>query len=218
MTDSQIIDDVSKGTDPLKNEKAPVKPVVSPTEGEKPFDEKVFDDPRLWTHPRFKSLNERAKKAELLEKEKADAEDKALEGAKEFKQLAEKVKKERDEIQQRFAQSLQDNRILSEASKIGVVDLDTVLKLIDRSSIQTDASGQVMGVEAAVQQLLAAKPFLKGKAGVTIGAAVGPSADAIAGPKKFKKSQLSDPAFYRENEKDIMKAYMAGLIEDDTRK
>ena len=218
MQDPLKNDEVNKGTDPIKNESVDLKAEDKSKAGESAFDEKVFEDPRLWTHPRFKSLSERAKKAELLEKEKADAEEKALEGAKEFKQLAEKAKKERDDIQQKFAQSLQDNRIISEASKIGVVDIDTVLKLIDRSAISTDANGNVVGAVQAVQELLAAKPFLKGKQTVTIGSPTNPNPEAEAGAKRFKLSQISNPVFYRENEKDIQKAYALGLIEDDVSK
>ena len=186
--------------------------------GESAFDEKVFDDPRLWQHPRFKSLNERAKKADLLEKQQAEAEEKRLAEAKKFEELANKRATERDTIASKYTASQQDNRIISEASKVGVVDIETVLKLVDRSNIHVDDNGVVTGAVEAVQALLAAKPFLKGKSATKIGSDTNPGDDADTGAKKFKLSQIQNPVFYREHEKDILAAYKAGLIEDDMTK
>jgi hypothetical protein len=205
------------GTDPIKTSSTTEANAVTPKDGEKAFDENVFDDPRLWQHPRFKSLNDRAKKADALEREQAQADEKRLADAKKFEELATKVSQERDAIKSKFSQSIQDNRIITEASKVGVVDIEAVLKLVDRSSIVVDDNGNITGATEAVQALLASKPFLKGKpATVTIGSATNPGADVENGPKKFKLSQLSNAQFYKDNEKDIMIAYNKGLIEDDT--
>jgi hypothetical protein len=207
------------GTDPKQNANPTQPNAEAPKGGENAFDERVFDDPRLWTHPRFKSLNERAKKADALEKANAEAEEKRLQDAKKFEELANKRAAERDEIKSKFTSQLQDNRIITEASKVGVVDIETVLKLVDRANITIDENGNVSGAVEAVQALLAAKPFLKGKPGATtIGSPTNPGADANADIKKFKLSQLQNPIFYRENEKDILAAYKAGLIEDDVTK
>lgn len=204
------------GADPKNNPSNAANP-SAPTNkpGENAFDEKVFDDPRLWTHPRFKSLNERAKKADELEQRAKAAEEKRLADNKKFEELAALREKERDEVKDRYTQSVQDNRIITEASKIGVVDIEAVLKLVDRSNIRVDDQGNVSGVTEAVAALFASKPYLKGKAGVTIGSPSNPSADANE-PKKFKLSQLSDHKFYAEHEKEILEAYAKGLIEDDT--
>lgn len=203
------------GTDPLKTDTTVKPDAEKPKDGEKAFDENVFDDPRLWTHPRFKSLNERAKKADKLEKEKSEAEEKALADNKKFEELATKREAERDAANSKLTQSLQDNRIITEATKIGVVDIEAVLKLVDRSNIAIDDNGIITGATEAVQALVAGKPYLKGKANVTIGSATNPGADSDNAPKSFKLSQLQDPAFYKEHEADIAKAYAAGKIEDD---
>lgn len=211
--------DGGNGTDPTKTSNAAQPNAQDPKGGENTFDEKVFDDPRLWTHPRFKSLNERAKKADALEKAQAEAEEKRLADAKRFEELATKRATERDAIQTKYTSQLQDNRIITEAAKIGVVDVDTVLKLIDRSNIAIDDNGAVTGASEAIQALLAEKPFLKGKAGATtIGSPTNPGADTNADTKKFKLSQIQNPEFYREHEKDIQAAYKAGQIEDDVTK
>jgi hypothetical protein len=202
-------------TDTTKTGDTQTKDAKDQKGGEKAFDETVFDDPRLWTHPRFKSLNERAKRAEALEKEKADAEEKRLSEAKKFEELATKRAQERDDVSRKYTSQLQDNRIITEASKVGVVDIETILKLVDRSGIHIDDNGNVTGAIEAVQTLLASKPFLKGKASTTIGSATNPGEDSDAGAKRFKLSQLQNPVFYREHEKEIMAAYKAHLIEDD---
>lgn len=207
--------DGGKGTDPTKTDKT-TKPDGTVTKtGEKAFDENVFDDPRLWQHPRFKSLNERAKKADLLEKQQNEAEEKRLAEQKKFEELANKRAQERDTATAKLQTAIQDNRILTEATKIGVVDVEAVLKLIDRSSITIDENGNVSGITEAVSALVTAKPYLKGKTTVTIGSATNPGADDQT-VKKFKLSQLSDPVFFKEHEKDIMEAYKTGQIEDDT--
>ena len=203
------------GADPSKTV-ITVKPDADdPKGGEKAFDEKVFDDPRLWQHPRFKSLNERAKKASVLEKAQKVAEEKSLADNKKFEELATKRETERDAVQSKYTSSIQDNRIITEASKVGVVDIEAVLKLVDRANIAIDDNGNVTGAVEAVQALLTAKPFLKGKAATTIGSATNPGADSDTIVKKFKLSQLNDPVFYKANEKEIAEAYKAGLIEDD---
>ena len=209
----------NQGKDGESNSK---KTNTSPTDGgkdkngEKPFDESVFDDPRLWQHPRFKSLNERAKKADELEKANTEAEEKRLADQKKFEELADKRAKERDDATTKLQKSIQDNRITIEASKIGVVDLEAVLQLVDRSNIRIDDNGIATGVTEAIQALITAKPYLKGKPGVTnIGSGTAPGADNNNQQMTFKLSQLQDPVFYREHAKEIAQAYKDGKIEDD---
>lgn len=211
--------DGGKGTDPKTTSNANASDVQDVKPGENAFNEKVFEDPRLWQHPRFKSLNERAKLADKLEQEKSAAEEARLADAKKFEELANKRAQERDAATSKLSQSIQDNRIIIEASKVGVVDTETVLKLVDRANITVDANGNVTGVVEALQALLTSKPFLKGKPGATtIGSGTNPGNDAGDGIKKFKLSQLNDTEFFRKNEKDIMAAYAKGLIEDDVHK
>lgn len=205
----------NKGTDPTKTSKADDQTVSNPKTGEKAFDESVFEDPRLWDHPRFKKLSDQAKKARELEKQQAEAEEKRLTENKKFEELANKRAQERDELKNKFIQQISDNRIITEASKIGVVDVEAVLKLVDRSAISVDENGVVTGAAEAVAQLLATKPFLKGKSNVNIGAGTNPGSDNDTGAKKFRLSQLQDPTFYKKNEAEILQAYKTGNIEDD---
>lgn len=176
---------------------------------------KIFDDPRLWKHPRFSTLNERAKKADEYEATQKQAEEETLKKKGEFETLAKKAQDERDEWKNKYTTAQIDNSIQAEAAKAGVVDLEAVLKLIDRNNLKVGDDGKVVGVEEAVKSLLEGKPYLKGKPGVTkVGNATNPG-ENTDNLKRFKLSQLQDPVFYRANEKDIEEARKHGLIEND---
>lgn len=201
-----------KGTDPSKTD-AQSQPLDLSKVGDEDFN-KVFDDPRTFKHPRFKSLLERAKKADELETAQQKAEEKRLIEQKKFEELANKKSQEAQDWQSKYTQSIADNRILAAASKAGVVDTDAVLKLIDRSGVVISEDGSISGVDEAVKALLESKPYLKGASGsVTVGSPTNPGEQP--GAKKFKLSQLQDTAFFRANEKEIMEAQKNGLIEDD---
>lgn len=176
---------------------------------------KIFDDPRLYKHTRFKSLNERANKLTEFEQKMADEEKKKLEEQGKFKELAEKSQQEAEAIKNKYNEAVINNSIILEATKIGVADSDAVLKLIDRKDIKLGDDGSVTGVADAIKGLLEAKPFLKGSGNnTTIGSGTNPSGQSATG-KRFKLSQIQDPAFYRANEADIMQAQKLGLIEID---
>lgn len=205
------------GADP--KQKTEVSTAFDPkTIGEEDFN-KIFDDPRLWTHPRFKELNDRAKKAKEYETQQAEAEEARLKEQKKFEELAEKNKQKAEEAENKYKQAILDNKIQLEASKAGVVDLEAVLKLVDRSKITLDDDGNVAGLEEAVKSLLEAKPYLKnGEANnnVTIGNGTNPGSNNT-NVKRFTLSQIQDPEFYRENEKDILEAVRTNNIIDDQR-
>lgn len=203
------------GTDPNNNANTGGQPLDLSKVGDADF-EKVYDDPRLFKHPRFKSLTERAKKADELEKAQQKAEEEKLANAKKFEELATKRATERDTWKAKYTQSLQDNRIIASAIKAGATDTEAVLKLIDRTKIKIGDNDEITGVDEAVNALLTAKPYLKGKAGQTvIGAGTAPGQGGQDAPKRFKLSQIQDPTFYRANEKDILKAIQLNLVEDD---
>ena len=161
---------------------------------------KVFEDPRLFNHPRFKSLNDKAKVADKLKADQEKAKEQALIEQGKFKELAENNDR-------KYKTAVTDNAIQREAIKLGVVDLDAVLKLVDRNSIKLEDDGTLSGVEAAVKTLLDEKAYLKGKPGQTaIGTPTAPGGATSDGKYKFTKTQLEDPVFYRANEAALLDA------------
>lgn len=175
--------------------------------------EKVFEDSRLFRHPRFKSLAERAKVADKLEKDTADAEKKRLEDEGKWKERTELAEKEAADAKLAAQEATIRSAIQGKAAALGVVDLDAAAVLIDRSSIKVE-DGAITGVDEALTALLEAKPYLKGKPQAAVGTGSNPS-QTEGGVKKFKLSQIQDAKFYQTNEKDILEALKLGLVEDD---
>lgn len=179
--------------------------------------DKLFSDTRLYKHPRFKSLSERAKKADELEQAKSKAEEDALAEQGKWKELAEKREQEAKEANDRIKTLALNNAIQLEAAKTGVVDVEAVAALIDRSKVKVKDDGSVEGVKDALDALIESKPYLKGTGQQQpVGSGSNPNpGQTEAGTKKFKLSQLQDPKFWQENEKDIREAMKLGLVEDD---
>ncbi|MCG3176843.1 MAG: hypothetical protein MOGMAGMI_01807 [Candidatus Omnitrophica bacterium] len=176
---------------------------------------KVLEDRRLWNHPRIKSLNDRAKRADKYEKDLEENEKKKLEEEKRYQELAEKEKQRADELENRFKQESLNNRIALAASKHGVADPTDVLALLDRSGIQTDDQGNLTGVDEAVAKLLESKPYLKGDSTTpSLGSGANPT-NPTAPAKRFTMSQIQDPKFYAEHKDEIVEAYKSGTIVDD---
>lgn len=179
--------------------------------------EKVFDDPRLFKHKRFKSLNERAKKADEFETKQKEETEKRLKEEGKLKELLELKEKELSEAVAKNEKVSLDSRIQAEAAKQGAVDLDAVTKLIDRSGIKTEEDGSVSGVEDAVKGLLESKPYLVGSGGTpaNIGSGTNPPGTKATTVKKFKHSQILDTDFYAEHEDEIQEAIKHGQVEHD---
>lgn len=207
-------DAANKGADPAKKDVA-----ASDFDPSKIGDEdfaKVFDDPRLFQHSRFKQLSERAKKAAELEKQQAEAEKAKLTEQQKWQELAEKEKSEKLELEQKYKTSLIDTKIQIEAARLGAVDAEAVAKLIDRSQIAIDESGTVTGVDAAIKSMQESKKYLFNPENAkTLGNATNPGADGNKTGRRFTLSQIQDPEFYRKNEQDILIAFKQGLITND---
>lgn len=176
---------------------------------------KVLENPNLWKQPRIQELvksNQELKK--LQDKQKQD-EDKRLEENNEHKTLAEQRKAELEKANSTIQTMKIDQALTTKLVPEGVVDLEAALKLADRSKLEVKDDGTVTGVEEAIESLKTDKAYLFGKAGgPTVGGPTNPGQQP-SGPAKFKRSQLTDPAFYKEHREEILAAQKAGLIEDD---
>lgn len=206
--------DKGSGTDPIKTDASKQETFDTSKIGDGDF-EKVFDDPRVWKHPRFKTLNERAKKADEYESQQQKAKEEQLAKDKKWEELATLRENEAKTAREEVKTAKVDNSIQIAIAKAGVVDLEAGLKLIDRAKVVVAEDGTITGVDEAVKSLLETRPYLKGNSSVTIGGGTNPGVNSTDQLKRYKLSQLQDPVFYRENEKDIMASMKAGLVEDD---
>lgn len=180
--------------------------------------EKVLENPNLWHLPRIKELRDAKAAHDKLLKEQAQAEEKTLEEQNKHKELAEKRATDLAAANAKIQEMTVNQQLMTKLTPLGVVDLDGALKLIDRSKIAVDDSGNVTGVDEAIEALKTDKAYLFNANGGTqpkLGAPSNGQTPPNGAPMKFKRSQLQDPAFYKANEKEIEAAYKAGLIEDD---
>jgi hypothetical protein len=209
----------TQGTDPTKT--APGTKGFDPSTITDEDFSKIFEDPRLFTHDRFKALNESAKEAKALKADREKAENAQLEQEKKFQELSQKHEQSANDWKGKFEQSQINNKITVEASKLGITDVEAATKLLDRQSISIDDDGNVSGVEEAVKALAESKSYLvdKSKQVPTIGSPTNPSPGnqpTNGATRQFKASEIMDPKFYQEHGKEIDASLKAGIpILDD---
>ena len=172
-------------------------------------------------HSRFKSLNERASKAEKelkkLNKAKADADESKLKDDNKWQELAEKKGKEVEKLNARVTLASKTRSIIEEAIKLGIKDTDAATKLVDINSIELDEDGKPTNAAEVVKALADAKPYLiTGEPSKDIGANVNP--DKTDGQKKVWASselreKMRDAEWYNKHKKEIDLAYKEGRVD-----
>lgn len=179
----------------------------------------VFENPALYEHPRFKQLTSAAQELKTLKDKQAKDEEKRLEEQNEHKTLAEQRKSELEKRDETIKNMTIDQKLTTALVAAGSVDIEAALKLADRDKLAVDANGNVTGVEDVMNALKTGKPYLfkagDGTPSPSLGSPTQGDPNNPSGPAKFKRSQLKDPAFYKEHRDEILKAAKAGLIEDD---
>lgn len=80
-----------------------------------------------------------------------------LEREQEARTVAER---ERDDARTAAREARLERQVTTAATKAKAVDPDAVLALLDRSKVTFGADGSISGVDAAVEDLLKAKPYL----------------------------------------------------------
>ena len=181
--------------------------------------EKVLENKALWDLPRIKTLREKAANADKLTADQQAAEQKALEEQGKFKELAEKRAAELESTQKQVQKMTVDNALTLKLAPLGVVDLSAALQLIGRDQIKVSETGEISGIDEAIESLKKDKAYLfNGSSSGTQN--VGSASNTGNGNggqtvTKFKRSQLQDKAFYDANRDAILAAHKAGQIEDD---
>ncbi len=98
----------------------------------------------------------------LEEKQQKDEEAKLSESEKLQKRLSE-LEKERDAwVSERQERQLRHEVELN-ATKLGIVDLEAALKLLDTSDVQFDENGRPLGIPAKLKELVQKRPYLLAK-------------------------------------------------------
>lgn len=165
-------------------------------------------------HPRFKALNERAKKADELEKQAQDAADAAAKEQGKFEDLYKTANERATAAETALKQERINNAVTVEAAKLGVVDPSAAIKLLDQSGISVSDDGTISGVADAVKALQQTSPYLfKTPAQGSVGSGnTNPGAGATQ-PAEFTYSQIQDLNFYKANQAAVDKAVAEGRID-----
>lgn len=168
----------------------------------------------IYKSDRFKQLNEKAKQAETLIREKATAEETALKEQGKWKELAEAAETRIKAVEQSTVAA----ELKAYAAKLGAFDINDIAALADKAGVEIK-DGVVTGAEEAVKALFEAKPHLfNNQNKTTVGSGTNPGNGENSGVPKFTHSQIKDPTFWREHEQDIMQAIKSGNIVDDLSK
>lgn len=147
-------------------------------------------------------LRKRLHEQEALDQQRKEAEMTEVEKLK--KQLGDYQQKEMAWANEKRAWAVQQ-AVQSEASRLGIIDPDAAYRLIEVEEIEE--------VGPALQELVKAKPYLKG-AGMTSISPTNP-ANPARQPQMFTRSQLRDVKFFAEHRDEIMQAMKDGRILDE---
>lgn len=171
---------------------------------------------QAFQHPRFKSLLEKSKKLDEIEQEKRQAEEERMKKQGEFEKLVSEKQKEATEWKTRYETAVIENAIVTAASGKNVVDVEAVLRLIDKDNLEIGDDGKVKNVEAVVGDLLKAKPYLVGEqAPQNVGASDNAN-NGDDGKKIWTESEIRekmrDREWFKKNESEVKKAFSEGRV------
>jgi len=172
-------------------------------------------------HPRFKTLNERATKAEKeLEKFQTKAEEateKKLKDDKKWQELSEKKGEEVVVLEAKIKLATKTRSVIMEAVRLGIKDTDAAVKLVELEDIQLDDEGKPTNAAEVVNALAEAKPYLiTGKPAPNIGADVNPA--STEGQKRVwaasdLREKQRDQEWYEKHREEIDQAYAEGRVD-----
>lgn len=172
-------------------------------------------------NPRFKTLNERATKAEKelekLTKLSVEESEKKLIDEKKWQELAEKKSTELTTLQGKMIVANKHRAVIEEAIKLGIKDTDAAVKLIDIDSITLDDSGLPLNATDVVKALAEAKPYLiTGEPNKNIGANVNPTnteGQKIVWSLSNLRAKMRDHDWYTKHKEDVDSAYKEGRVD-----
>lgn len=179
---------------------------------------KVLENPNFWKLDRIRQLTDRSKRIDEIEAEEAKKKEEEAKKRGEFEKVLAEKEAKINELTESIKSTKIETAIKDAAIKAGAADASVVAKLIDKSTITLGDDGKVTGVDEAVTTLLTQSPFLKGNGKTQPPDLGNPSnpGNTNQSIKQFKASELADPVFYKEHEKEISAAMATpGMIIDD---
>lgn len=101
--------------------------------------------------------------------------------------------------------------VASAAARLGFSDPGDALRLLDRTALNFAPDGSPQNLEAQLQGLAKAKPYLLANRSM-VSFDTGLGAPGSSGKRSYTRQELRDPKFYQEHEADIQIALREGRI------
>lgn len=173
----------------------------------------------------IRTLREEAKAAvkQIKEVETLRARVKEIDDAKLSEQ--ERLTKRAEEAETKLTQTQKQTQdrinryeVQLQASKLGIVDPDAAVKLLDWDRLEYAQDGTPKDVDAALKALLAERPYLAAqqqqqqRPASQASATNGATRTTAPGSRTYQRAELDDYAFYSKNREDIQLAYKEGRI------
>jgi hypothetical protein len=156
----------------------------------------------------------KAAKAALAEyqKREQEAKDKDLSEQQRLSKTLQQREAELEFERQTRRDQANQHAVERQAAKLGIVDPEAAVKLLDWSSLEYDEDGKPQDVEMALEELVKAKPYLVGRQEPKAnGNPTNPATrQSASGTRRFTAAQIQDRAFYLANKAEIMRAIQEG--------
>jgi hypothetical protein len=184
------------------NDAPTVPPAVAPVPAPQGDEKIMIPKYRLDEESNARKIAE-AKVAAFEAQKKADEEARLAEQGK-YKELAESAKREKEEIEAKYARSSKISAVKVAAIKASTVDADLVASLINLDGIELSKDGSIdeKQIASSIEKIKKEKPYLFGSVKADIGSPGGaPAGDS--GRITIKRSELRDHSFYKKHKNDI---------------
>lgn len=162
-----------------------------------------------------KQAREQAKILAEYQRKEQEAEQAKLSEQERLQQQLSQAKAELELERQQTRDRMNAYEVQLQANRLGIVDPDAAVKLLDWSSLDYDEDGRPADIEAALTQLLADKPYLaKTQTPAPKPAATTNAATRTPSPatRIFTAAEIADRDFYVKHRAEIQQAYREGRI------
>ncbi|HET8909137.1 MAG TPA: phage scaffolding protein [Ktedonobacterales bacterium] len=157
-------------------------------------------------------------KLNAFEKAQADAQAAQMTDLQRAEAKAAELQRAADDRTRELQEARIEMAVERTASKLGIIDPDAAVKLLDWSKLEYDDDGKPTNVDKLLEALVKARTWLvgNGQATSTAQARIGNTGrDTQVPGVVFKTSQLEDFEFYTKNEQAIKQAMREGRILKD---
>lgn len=193
-------------------------PTTETAEGEEEFDRERAMKTIRTLREEAKAAVKQIKEAETLRARVKEIDDAKLSEQERLTKRAEEAETKLTQAQKHTQDRINRYEVQLQASKLGIVDPDAAVKLLDWDRLEYADDGTPRDVDAALKALLADRPYLAAapqqqqRPASQASATNGATRQTAPGSRTYARAELDDYAFYSKNREDIQLAYKEGRI------